>query len=485
MPLSAKLIERLLHEPEGTSLDFKSAQYPFNFADDRQKTELLKDILAFANSWRRAAAYILIGVEETKGGRGRVIGVNEHLDDAKLHQFVNGKTQRPVELSYQVIQMDGTTIGAIEIPLQKRPTYLKKSFDRLREGAVFIRDGSSTRLATPDEIAQMGAEEALSCAPSLEPRFRIWLVDDKGCEIESIESEFCVFESMSSDDILACMELLKSEFPLVTNFGLNDSLVGEGTTVGDKILGIEYQRSPASDEEIARYTEQDYPGWIRDCKKYLRQLQDLLERKNGQPFFTFAVINEGTRPGHDTLINFIIEGDFEICPPPYIDGEEDDGEIDVRLPRPPRPPKGHWISKSTYFPSLHSNLLSMANSLSGILGRTYLGSEPMVPMPVLNMNKRRDPNAFYYKPNRPSTPQRSFSLECEQWRHGTEEEYFIGKLFFDVDKEKVTGELTCEVHAENLSVPTKRTFPVEITIKRVKTSERARLLIKELAGSAM
>ena len=188
MPLDLKLLERLLHEAEGTSLDFKSAQYPFEQATNKEKSELLKDILAFANSWRRATAYILIGVDEVEGGRSNVVGVTTHLDDAKLHQFVNGKTQRPVEFSYQVIPIEGTTIGAIEIPLQERPTYLKKQYGKLSENEVTMRDGSSTRAATPDEIARMGAEEVISSTPILEPRFRIWLVDDKGNEIQSMET---------------------------------------------------------------------------------------------------------------------------------------------------------------------------------------------------------------------------------------------------------------------------------------------------------
>ena len=159
MTLDWQLLEGLLHETEGASLDFKSAQYPFENANDGEKAELIKDILAFANSWRRTTAYILIGVEEVKGGRSKVVGVEKHLDDASLHQFVNEKTQRPVEFSYRVIQIEGTTVGAIEIPVQDRPIYLKKQFGKLRERDVFTRDGSSTRIATPDEIAKMGAEE--------------------------------------------------------------------------------------------------------------------------------------------------------------------------------------------------------------------------------------------------------------------------------------------------------------------------------------
>ena len=128
---------------------------------------MLKDVLAFANSWRTTTAYILIGVEEVKGGRSKVVGVHTHLDDAILHQFVNAKTQRRVEFSYQVVPIEGTTIGVIEVPLQKRPLFLMGRFAGLRPQQVFIRDGSSTRDATPDEIAKMGAEEVIEGTPDL------------------------------------------------------------------------------------------------------------------------------------------------------------------------------------------------------------------------------------------------------------------------------------------------------------------------------
>lgn len=60
--------ERLLYEEESETLDFKSEQYRFVKATEEEKSELLKDILGFVNAWRRSEAYILIGVEEVRGG---------------------------------------------------------------------------------------------------------------------------------------------------------------------------------------------------------------------------------------------------------------------------------------------------------------------------------------------------------------------------------------------------------------------------------
>ena len=96
------------------------------------------------------------GVEEVKGGRSKVVGVAEHLDDANLHQFVNSKTNRPVDFSYFPYRFEEKEIGVISVPIQNRPVYALKRFGKVEDNVVYIRDGSSTRPASPDEIAVMG-----------------------------------------------------------------------------------------------------------------------------------------------------------------------------------------------------------------------------------------------------------------------------------------------------------------------------------------
>ena len=123
--MNSTLFEKLLDENESATLDFKRDQYSFAGANDYQKSEILKDILAFANAERKTAAYILIGVEEVKGGRSKVVGVAAHLDDASLQQFVNSKTRRPVIFSYREFAFEGKQIGVLEIPLQANfPSFL-------------------------------------------------------------------------------------------------------------------------------------------------------------------------------------------------------------------------------------------------------------------------------------------------------------------------------------------------------------------------
>ena len=152
-------IEELLYEEEGTTLDFKGEPYKFNSASDHEKSELLKDILAFSNAWRRVDAYILIGVEEVKGGRCRIVGIQDSLDDAQLQQFVNSKTQRPIEFNYRTVLIDGLKVGVLCIPVQRRPYYLEKDYGKLKKHVVYICRGSSTSDASPEEVRDMGRSE--------------------------------------------------------------------------------------------------------------------------------------------------------------------------------------------------------------------------------------------------------------------------------------------------------------------------------------
>lgn len=153
------MYDYLLYESESVTLDFKSEQYRFNHESNNHiKAELLKDILAFSNAWRRSTAFILIGVKENKGGKAEVTGISSSLDDAQLQQFVNGKTQRPVDFTYKEVLMGEKIVGVIEILNQRRPIFLKKDYGGLYKNIVYIRRGSSTDIADPDEISEMGKE---------------------------------------------------------------------------------------------------------------------------------------------------------------------------------------------------------------------------------------------------------------------------------------------------------------------------------------
>lgn len=166
----AQLIENLLYSGEGNALDFKLQQYKFEGANDEEKSELLKDILAFANSWRENPAHIVIGVRD---GTKDVEGLDRDLDDARLQQFVNGKTNRPLHFSYYSMDFHGKRLGLYVIPVQDRSLHLKKPFGKLKADTVYVRRGSSTDEAKPDEIAKMGVHHSVA---TTKPNLKVRLV---------------------------------------------------------------------------------------------------------------------------------------------------------------------------------------------------------------------------------------------------------------------------------------------------------------------
>ncbi|MGC8757806.1 MAG: helix-turn-helix domain-containing protein [Caldisericaceae bacterium] len=155
--MDKQLFETLLNKTEGEELDFKSEQYKLD--TEEQKAEFIKDILAFANAWKASDAYIICGIIEKDGRVNQIIGIgtDHHLEDSHLQQLVYSKTNRPPRFRYEPYTYEGKELGIIIIEKQQdRPIYLIKNCGKLIAEAVYIRHGSSTDIASPDEIKKMG-----------------------------------------------------------------------------------------------------------------------------------------------------------------------------------------------------------------------------------------------------------------------------------------------------------------------------------------
>lgn len=194
--MNAELFETLLYQTESEVLDFKVDQYLFEAATDIEKSELLKDILSFANAWRRSDAYILIGVEELRGGRSIVRGISKQLLNRNLQQFVHSKINRAVSFSYEEFQVEGLLVAAITIPLQERPIYLRRDFGKLKANEVYIRRGDSTGEAPPDEIVKMGQVGFVADA---QPSLNVEFADLKERRIIGTELELQAIEFQVQD----------------------------------------------------------------------------------------------------------------------------------------------------------------------------------------------------------------------------------------------------------------------------------------------
>jgi len=164
--MTSELFESLLYEEEGPTIDFKKEQYRFAKATEEEKSEILKDVIGFANAWRRATAYILVGVEEVRGGRSQVIGIpaSEQLQDHALQQFVNNLVNTPIRFNYRAFSYEGKQVGIFVIEDgQDRPIHLKKDYGKLEKDKVYVRRGSSTDPTKPATPTRSPAWALVSC----------------------------------------------------------------------------------------------------------------------------------------------------------------------------------------------------------------------------------------------------------------------------------------------------------------------------------
>ncbi len=170
------LLTTLLNKSESETLDFKEFTYKFaNPATDDEKSELVKDILTFANAWKETDAYILIGVRENQQRMTAVPGVTTFLPDHSVQQFVNSKTNKPVRFHIESVAYQGVTLDVIRIDqAQERPFYLEQKFGRLDAKKVYVRRGSGMDVADIEEIARMGADNVRRSARVLPQLLAEW-----------------------------------------------------------------------------------------------------------------------------------------------------------------------------------------------------------------------------------------------------------------------------------------------------------------------
>lgn len=295
----AEIVELLLHEEEGSSLDFKRDQYELGNATDHQKSKLVKDILAFANAFRQVDAYILIGVEDVKGGRAKPVGIQADLDDAHLQQLINSKTNKPVTFSYQAMTIDEVKIGVIHIPLQQGPFYVTKDFGLLRKNAVYLRRGSSNDEATPDEIMLMRTS-IVNRPTTHEPDLTICFDDNQTTRKVSLEP----FQRKDKKEIVAALEDFKRRHPFVNPDGQPAEEQAEGDNpVRNAILSIEKELrrsmspsiTPEKAEKYNRYLKEQY----RQYEEYLTEKAEYENQQMGRVDVRLKMVNGGTLPADE------------------------------------------------------------------------------------------------------------------------------------------------------------------------------------------
>ena len=151
------LVRSLISRGEGEHLDYKR---DYSFAD---RNELAKDIMALCNALSpgQAPAYILVGVEELDDRTGRIVGVDPgaHEDDASLQEAVKSRLVRPPSFSYFPVEVDGLSVGVLEVRPGGRPVFPSRDKGTLKRNVPLVRRGTATDIASPDEVIDWARED--------------------------------------------------------------------------------------------------------------------------------------------------------------------------------------------------------------------------------------------------------------------------------------------------------------------------------------
>ena len=325
------------------------------------------------------------------------------------------------------------------------------------------------------------------------PSFTIRCIDKSDSEVERYWGSYTWFEPLTDEQIDGLVQRLKDFFPLETDFGSREPAeraVKQSSIYTLQGLGAIETFTPATDKEIAKYSEESYPQWLKDCEQLLRNHHRSLQRQTRALGFSFGAENVGTRPAADALVTIEAEGNFWIQPPQSDgEGEEQDGRDDdvvnllpPVLPRPPVAPSGRWTRTVRGYHV--GDALRSIDSFTRSMHR-YRDVNPSIGN-ILNirslhdLNPPRDRNAFYFKPDRPELPQSAFSLECDQWRHDDEEKDFSGEIHVPTDQDVAEGALVCRIQASNLSKSKLKRIPVEIQIDCISAYKSAQDMVQAL-----
>ena len=124
---------------EGDYLDFKEYDYQKD-----HKEELVKDILALANSHSIRNKYIIIGAVEENNActKLREIDTKQIRDEAEFQQIINTYIYENLIVNYRILNIDGKNILVIQIPVinnSNRPFMVKKQIGKLKENEIYIK----------------------------------------------------------------------------------------------------------------------------------------------------------------------------------------------------------------------------------------------------------------------------------------------------------------------------------------------------------
>ena len=314
-------------------------------------------------------------------------------------------------------------------------------------------------------------EEQIKELQNVYPVIEASWADSAGHEINELSLEIVHYKDLEFGEIDKLLNTAKQRYPMEINYIDKSPLksfkiLNNQITLNDISL-LERKYIPPTDKEITKYQNEEYPNWIEEIKKNLSTLHEKLESPTRYASFFIKISNTGNVPAENIIVKFKALKGILFSP---IQKETDaDERGNVNFPSPPKPPKGHWMTR---YNSIANRVNFLKSNFDTIKGHTEL---KIPPGPI-----RRDPNEFYWKNGRPKEPVTYWAFECEEFRHKSDPEPFDIGVLIPPDNDIGNGVIECSISARNLRDPLKYYFHLSITHTKGDTFSEAMNLINTI-----
>ena len=216
----------------------------------------------------------------------------------------------------------------------------------------------------------------------------------------------------------------------------------------EQLLGRLQERYPPnvvnsdriSTRAISNYEERDYPAWISECQEWMDYVHGVVQLENC-PELIVRLQNVGSKPARDTLIE--IRASENIGLTASMTELRESGLIPVlERPKPPDQPQPQ---------------AGWETIISNMTGRSSMT------LPDLDVARHlRNQEDFEFVSDVKLEIEPSVALACGFWRHSLYPKEFTVRLVPERFDSPITGEITCTVHADNLTKPA--TFKLVVTL---------------------
>lgn len=136
-------------DKESEYIDFKSQ---YSISKDK-KLEIIRDIMAFANSNSKGDKHIIIGVREDQvNNRNIIVGVNEPMEISKIEEMLRSNVEPSIKIELETYEVQEKNIKVLKIKegnYKNRPFLMKKKLTNMNSvmesGQGTIREGTRKR----------------------------------------------------------------------------------------------------------------------------------------------------------------------------------------------------------------------------------------------------------------------------------------------------------------------------------------------------